>query len=136
MSGNQSIVMIVDDDDSMRRAVRRLMKAYGFAVETFASAEEYLDSDRLAKTSCLVLDVNMPGMNGFELQKRLVALGSKIPIIFITALTDDSARVRAMNAGAVGYLAKPLDEEELLNCVDVALRKEHPSPVVSQSDRP
>ena len=134
MTGNQSIVMIVDDDDSIRKAVRRLMKAYGFAVETFGSAEEYLDSDRLDKTSCLILDVHMPGMNGLELQKRLVASGCVIPIIFITAFTDESARARAMTAGAVGYLAKPFADEDLLNCIHAALQSNGTD--VSQSDRP
>ena len=134
MTGNQSIVMIVDDDDSMRKSVRRLMKAYGFAVETFGSAEEYLDSDRLDKTSCLILDVHMPGMNGLELQKRLVASGCVIPIIFITAFTDESARARAMTAGAVGYLAKPFADEDLLNCIHAALQSNGTD--VSQSDRP
>jgi len=134
MTGNQSIVMIVDDDDSMRKAVRRLMKTYGIAVETFGSAEEYLDSDRLDKTSCLILDVQMPGMNGLELQKRLVASGCVIPIIFITAFTDESARARAMTAGAVGYLAKPFADEDLLNCIHAALQSTGTD--VSQSDRP
>jgi FixJ family two-component response regulator len=117
MTGNQIIVMIVDDDESIRKAVRRLMKSYGFTVETFASAEEFLGSDRLAKTSCLILDVHMPGMNGLELQKRLVASGSVVPIIFITAFTDDRARAQAMNAGAVAYLAKPFSDDELLGCI-------------------
>ena len=126
MTGNQSIVMIVDDDDSIRKAVRRLMKAYGFAVETFGSAEEYLDSDRLDKTSCLILDVHMPGMNGLELQKRLVASGCVIPIIFITAFTDENARAQAMRAGAVDYLAKPFSDEELLKCIHVALQSAGP----------
>ena len=134
MTGNQSIVMIVDDDDSIRKAVRRLMKAYGFAVETFGSAEEYLDSDRLDKTSCLILDVHMPGMNGLELQKRLVASGCVIPIIFITAFTDESARARAMTAGAVGYLAKPFADEDLLSCIRAALQSTGTD--ISQSDRP
>src|SRR6202162_2252069 len=115
MTGNQSIVMIVDDDDSIRKAVRRLMKSYGLPVETFASAAESLGSDRLAKTSCLVLDVHMPDMTGLELQKRLIAAGYVIPIVFITAFTDDNARTRALNAGAVGYLAKPFSDEELLS---------------------
>src|SRR6202048_3278415 len=121
MTGNQIIVMIVDDDDSIRKAVRRLMKSYGFAVETFASAEEFLGSDRLAKTSCLVLDVHMPGLNGLELQKRLVASGSVVPIIFITAFTDDRARAQAMNAGAASYLAKPFSDEALLNWIHSVL---------------
>src|ERR1700692_2700337 len=121
MTGNQIIVMIVDDDDSIRRAVRRLMKSYGVAVETFASAEEFLGSDRLAKTSCLILDIHMPGMNGLELQKRLVASGSVGPIIFITAFPDDGARSQAINAGAAGSLAKPFSDDELLNCIHAVL---------------
>ena len=130
MTHDPSIVMIVDDDDSIRRAVRRLMKSFGFAVETFASAEEFLDSDRLEKTSCLILDIHMPGMDGLELQERLVASKYAIPIIFITAFTDDRARVQALKAGAVGYLAKPFADEELLNCIHAALK--HPEHGVSQ----
>jgi len=122
MTDNQSIVMIVDDDDSIRKAVRRLMKSFGFAVETFASAEEFLGSDRLEKTSCLILDVHMPGMDGLQLQERLVASNHAIPIIFITAFTDERARAQALNAGAVGYLAKPFGDEELLNCIHAALK--------------
>jgi FixJ family two-component response regulator len=122
MTHNQSIVMIVDDDNSIRRAIRRLMKSFGFAVETFASAEEFLGSDRLEKTSCLILDVHMPGMNGLELQERLVASNSEIPIIFITAFTDERARLQALKAGAVGYLAKPFADDELLNCIHTALK--------------
>ena len=122
MTRNQSIVMIVDDDDSIRKSVRRLMKSYGFAVETFASAEEFLASDRVDKTSCLILDVQMPGMNGLELQKSLIASGRVIPIVFITAYSDDRARAEALKAGAVSYLAKPFDEEGLINCIHTALQ--------------
>ena len=121
MTGNQSIVMIVDDDDSIRKSVRRLMKSFGFAVETFASAEEFLGSERLEKTSCLILDVHMPGMNGLELQKQLVASGCAIPIIFITAFADDRARGEAMTAGAAAYLIKPFGDEELVDCIRTAL---------------
>jgi FixJ family two-component response regulator len=123
MTGSASIVMIVDDDDSIRKSVRRLMKSYGFAVETFASAAEFLDSDRLDKTSCLILDVHMPGMDGLDLQKRLVASGCAIPIIFITAFADDRARTQAMEAGAVAYLPKPFGDEELVNCIHTALQQ-------------
>ena len=122
MTENQSVVMIVDDDDSIRKAVRRLMKSFGFAVETFASAEEFLGSDRLEKTSCLILDVQMPGMDGLELQERLVASSHAIPIVFITAFNDGRARAQAMQAGAVGYLIKPFADQELLNCIHAALK--------------
>ena len=101
MTHDPSIVMIVDDDDSIRRAVRRLMKSFGIAVETFASAEEFLGSERLEKTSCLILDVHMPGMDGLQLQQRLVASNHAIPIIFITAFTDDRARVQALKPPAI-----------------------------------
>jgi FixJ family two-component response regulator len=123
MTDNQSIVMIVDDDDSIRKAVRRLMKSFGFAVETFASAEEFLGSDRLAKTACLILDVHMPGMSGLQLQERLVAGDCAIPIVFITAFNDGRARAQALNAGAIGYLIKPFADEELLNCIHMALKR-------------
>jgi FixJ family two-component response regulator len=122
MTHDPSIVMIVDDDDSIRRAVRRLMKSFGIAVETFASAEEFLGSERLEKTSCLILDVHMPGMDGLQLQQRLVASNHAIPIIFITAFTDDRARVQALEAGAIGYLAKPFADDELLDCIHAALK--------------
>jgi FixJ family two-component response regulator len=122
MTDNQSIVMIVDDDDSIRKAVGRLMKSFGLAVETFASAEEFLGSDRLEKTSCLILDVQMPGMDGLELQERLVASSHTIPIVFITAFNDGRARAQALQAGAVGYLIKPFADQELLNCIHAALK--------------
>jgi FixJ family two-component response regulator len=122
MTDTQSIVMIVDDDDSIRKAVRRLMKSFGFAVETFASAEEFLGSDRLQKTSCLILDVHMPGMNGLELQERIVASPFAVPIIFITAFNDDATQAQALKAGAIGYLIKPFADEELLNCIHAALK--------------
>jgi FixJ family two-component response regulator len=122
MTHDPSIVMIVDDDDSIRSAVRRLMKSFGLAVETFASAEEFLGSERLEKTSCLILDVHMPGMDGLQLQQHLVASNRAIPIIFITAFTDDRARVHALRAGAIGYLAKPFSDDELLDCIHAALK--------------
>ena len=81
MTNNQFIVMIVDDDEAVRRAARRLIKSFGFAVETFASAEDFLTSGRLPQTACLVLDVQMPGLNGLELQSRLIAEGYQIPIV-------------------------------------------------------
>src|SRR6202042_2588081 len=84
MTDERCIVMIVDDDDSMRKAARRLIKSYGFAVDTFASANDFLASGRLDETACLVLDVHMPGLNGLQLQSHLVASGRQIPIVFIT----------------------------------------------------
>jgi len=83
---------------------------------------EFLGSERLEKTSCLILDVHMPGMDGLQLQQRLVASNHAIPIIFITAFTDDRARVQALKAGAIGYLAKPFADDELLDCIHAALK--------------
>jgi FixJ family two-component response regulator len=116
--------MIVDDDASIRRAARRLIKSYGFPVETFASAEDFLSSGRLHETACLVLDVQMPGLNGLELQSRLITDGHQVPIIFITAFNDENARAQALKAGALGYLVKPFEEADLLTAINVALRRQ------------
>ena len=124
MTNNQFIVMIVDDDESIRRAARRLIKSYGFPVETFASAEDFLSSGRLHETACLVLDVQMPGLNGLELQSRLITDGHQVPIIFITAFNDENARAQALKAGALGYLVKPFEETDLLTAINVALRRQ------------
>jgi FixJ family two-component response regulator len=121
---DRSIVMIVDDDDSVRRAARRLIKSYGLAVATFASADEFLASGRLKETGCLVLDVHMPGMSGLDLQNRLIATGNRIPIIFITAFASETARAQALQAGAFGYLIKPFEEDDLLDCIHRALQQQ------------
>jgi FixJ family two-component response regulator len=123
MMSDKFIVMIVDDDESVRRAARRLIKSFGFAVETFASAEDFLTSGRLPQTACLVLDVQMPGLNGLELQSRLISEGHQIPIVFITAFNDDNARDQALRAGAVGYLVKPFEEADLLNGINLAVQR-------------
>ena len=120
---DQSVVMIVDDDDSVRRAARRLIKSYGLAVETFASADEFLASGRLKDTACLVLDVHMPGMDGFELQSHLIATGVNIPIVFITAYVNEIGRAQALKAGAYCYLVKPFEADDLLNCIHRALQQ-------------
>jgi FixJ family two-component response regulator len=120
---DRSIVMIVDDDDSVRKAARRLIRSYGLAVDTFASANQFLASGRLKETACLVLDVHMPGMSGLELQSHLSAAGVAIPIIFITALANEAARAQALQAGAFGYLIKPFEEDDLLDCINRALHR-------------
>jgi FixJ family two-component response regulator len=120
---NRSVVMIVDDDDSVRRAARRLIKSYGLAVDTFPSAEDFLASGRLSDTACLVLDVHMPGLSGLELQSQLVASGNDIPIIFITAFADEQARAQALAAGAYCYLIKPFEEDDLLQNIQRALQR-------------
>jgi FixJ family two-component response regulator len=128
MTTKQFIVMIVDDDESVRKAARRLIKSYGFAVETFASAQDFLTSGRLNETACLVLDVQMPGLNGLELQDRLIAGGHQVPIIFITAFSDENARAQALQAGALSYLIKPFEEADLLNAINLALQRQDHAP--------
>ncbi len=120
---DRSVVIIVDDDDSMRRAARRLIKTYGLPVDTFASADEFLASGRLQETGCLVLDVHMPGLSGLELQSHLAAASVAIPIIFITAFANEIARAQALQAGAFCYLIKPVEEGDLLDCVQRALKQ-------------
>jgi len=116
------MISIVDDNDSVRESLRRLMRFVGFAVNVFASAEEFLDSDRLRYTDCLILDVRLPGMDGLELQRHLATSHSEIPIIFITSYEDDEVRARALNAGAVAYFLKPFNDEDLLNAIDAAVK--------------
>jgi len=119
---NLPLISVVDDDDSVRESLRGLIRSVGFAVKVFASAEEFLNSDHLRNTHCLILDVRMPGMNGLELQRQLAASDRKIPVIFITAHGDEEVRSRALNGGAVDYLLKPFSEEALLNAIDAALK--------------
>jgi len=118
----RSLVSIVDDDESVRESLEGLIKSIGFAVNTFASAQEFLNSDRLNDTDCLILDVRMPGMDGIELHRHLLASHLEIPVIFITAHgSDEETRSRALADGAVDYLLKPLSPEEVLNAVRKAL---------------
>jgi len=116
------MISIIDDDDSVRESLRRLMRSVGYAVNVFASAEEFLDSDRLRNTDCLILDVRLPGMSGLELKRHLATSHSDIPIIFITAYEDDDVRARALNAGAVDYFLKPFNDENLLDAIEAVLK--------------
>jgi len=117
------VLSLVDDDASVRKATARLIKSFGFTVEVFASGEEFLCFGSLRITSCLVLDVQMPGMNGLQLQTHLAAAGYRIPIIFITAYADDEEiRAQALEAGAVAFLTKPFGEEALLKGIRSALK--------------
>src|SRR5262249_9435212 len=115
------VISVVDDDAAVRSATVDLLDSLGFACEAYASAEEYL-GESIVHTSCLVLDVNLPGLTGLELQRQLVRSGRMIPIIFITAFQQESTRALAARAGAVCYLAKPYSDEELLSCIRRALR--------------
>ena len=116
-------VSIVDDDESVREAIRGLLRSVGIPAHVFGSAEEFLASDAVNDTACLILDVRMPGMSGLELQARLAASHYKIPLIFISAhASDREARARALEAGALDFLYKPFNEEVLLKNVNAALQ--------------
>lgn len=116
-------VAIVDDDESVREAINSLLRSAGLCADVFSSAEDFLQSDALRNTACLILDVRMPGMSGLELQARLGSTGYKIPTIFMTAhASDRDARRRALQAGAVDFLYKPFTEEVLLKHVYAAMR--------------
>ena len=112
------LIAIVDDDASVREALRALMRSLGYAVETFASGEDLLGSQIVDRTSCLIADVQMPGMTGLELQAGLAAAGKAVPTVLITAYPDDGTRSRALAAGAIGFLAKPFSEHDLLHCLN------------------
>jgi CheY-like chemotaxis protein len=116
------VVTVIDDDESVRLAIKGLLRSLGYAVYTFASAEGYLRSARVNDTSCLITDVRMPGMKGTELQRHLMGQGRRTPMIFITAFAEETIRTRSLEAGAVGFLSKPFDEQTLINCLDRALK--------------
>ena len=117
------LISIVDDDELFRAALEKLVRSFGLTTRTFATAELYLKSPLLNETRCLIADVQMPAMSGLELQERLSSLGIDTPIIFITAYPDDVVKARAMNAGAVGFLHKPLDLQgkRFVDCLQGAL---------------
>ena len=116
------MISIVDDDESVREATKELVRSLGYSAAAFASAEDFLQSEQLNTTDCLISDVQMPGLSGIDLQRRLIADGHRMPIIFITAFPDDRARARALGAGAIGYLTKPYREESLIECLDQAFK--------------
>jgi len=116
-------VYLVEDDESVRRALKRLLGASGFQVTAFASADEFLDAVPIDAMGCVVLDIHMPGMDGFQLQHRLNSLGSRLPTIFITADRDAELGERALKAGAQGLLKKPFNDESLINMVRAALER-------------
>ena len=116
------LIAIVDDDDALRSSLDDLIRSIGFRTQGFASAEAFMSSNEARNTACLILDVRMPGMNGLDLQRKIVAANWRMPIIFVTSHADDDARVRALKGGAVAFLYKPFREEELLNAIDAALK--------------
>ena len=119
--GKTELVAILDDDESMRSALQGLLQAVGMSAQAFASSEEFLNSGQQHRIACLIADIRMPGMSGLELQAKLNAERCRIPIIFITAHGDEKMRMQALRAGAVEFLAKPFDDEALLESVRAAM---------------
>ena len=120
------LVSIVEDDNFQRASMGRLMRSLGYTVETFPSAAGLLASPRLLETECLIADVNMPAMTGIELYRHLTKTGYAIPTILITAYPNDLDRINALNDGVICYLRKPIDEQDLVRCLDAALPESAP----------
>ena len=116
------MISIIDDDPFVRAATDGLVRSLGYRAATFASAEDYLQSDRINDTSCIITDLQMPGMSGVQLQSLLVGRGNCTPMIFITAFPEEKVRRRALEAGAIGFLSKPFDDEHLIERLQTALR--------------
>jgi RNA polymerase sigma factor (sigma-70 family) len=123
VTDSAAIVFVVDDDPSVRRSLKRLIKSAGFTVESFASAQEFLEGPRPDIPGCLVLDIHMPGVSGFDLQDELAAAEVNLPIIFLTGYGTVPASVRAMKAGAVDFLEKPVDDRALVDAIHQAVER-------------
>ena len=115
------MISIIEDDESVREATKVLIQSLGYAVATFASAEEYLRSDHIQDTSCLITDLQLPGMSGIELQEQLSFGGSRVPVIIMTAFSEEKVRDRALKSGAFGFLSKPFRDVCLITCLEKAL---------------
>jgi FixJ family two-component response regulator len=122
LTGTRPLVCVVDDDESVRESLPDLLNELGFAVQAFSSAEEFLASDFVGRTKCLILDIAMPGMSGPELQEKLKLRRHRVPIVFVTARKDDAVRASLMARGAVDCLFKPFSDTALLSALNVALR--------------
>lgn len=123
----KAVISIVDDDESVREGMTDLVDTLGFSAVSFPSGEDFLKSDRVDSTSCLIADVHMPGMTGPELHRQLVASGKAIPTVLITAYPDERVRLRALKAGVVRYLIKPFAEDDFLDCLRSALEHSRPA---------
>jgi FixJ family two-component response regulator len=121
--GGTALISIVDDDESIRTALRRLLKTVGFDVDIFASAEEFLDSGNLEASECLILDLMMPGLDGLELQSKLISNNCELPTIFLSAHKNDQVRDQALKAGAISFLDKPFSEDILIRDVNIAIEQ-------------
>ncbi|HEX6769841.1 MAG TPA: response regulator [Candidatus Binatia bacterium] len=124
MASTEAIIHVVDDDTSFRKAVTRLLRAAKYQVREYGSASEFFSSDAAANPGCILLDLRLPGASGFELQQSLAAREDRLPIIFLTGHGDIPASVRAMKAGAVDFLTKPVQRETLLRAVQIALERD------------
>jgi len=118
----KTVIAIVDDDQSVREALTSLVRSLGYVAMAFDCAEDLLKSRRRRRVSCVIADVQMPGLTGFELHNRLVASGERILTILITAFPDERSRERALQGGVIGYLTKPFSEDELLACIRSSLK--------------
>jgi FixJ family two-component response regulator len=127
LSGTR-LIAVVDDDDLVREATKELIETTGLTARTFVSAEAFLDSDCVSRTSCIVADIHMSGLSGFQLHRRLLDSGHDIPMIFVTAFPDERSHERALKAGVVCYLRKPFDPMRLLRCVQSALASRDDKP--------
>jgi FixJ family two-component response regulator len=116
------VISIVDDDFWVRQAIASYLRSRGYLVAAFASAEDFLQSTDLDRTTCVVIDIQLPGRSGFDLQRELRASGRTTPVIFLTALADEDVRTRAMAAGAAAFLRKPFEAAAFDRCLDCALR--------------
>ena len=116
------MIALVDDDVVVRGAMKSLMRSLGYDASTFGSAEEFLNSEQISRTSCLITDLHMPGLSGLDLQDRLIAEGYRFPIIFLTGYPDENVRARALKSGAVAFLSKPFNEGDLLGYLEKALK--------------
>ena len=118
---NAPMISIIDDDTFVRQSMNDLVQSLGYKTAIFPSAEHFLESGDLSETSCLITDLQMPGLSGLDLQNHLLANGNRTPIIFITAFPEEESRNRALRAGAVGFLTKPCNDEALISCIEIAL---------------
>jgi FixJ family two-component response regulator len=117
------IISVIDDDASIRAAINNLLRSFGYVVHVFASAEAFLQSAQLTDSWCVITDVRMPTMSGIELQSRLRSDGNRVPFVFITAVPDENVRARALDDGAICFLTKPFDEQNLVSCLDRAVQR-------------